>query len=153
MGNRLVESVMGAVVLLIAGLFVVFAWTTADLRNVEGTLYRAQFGSVGALAPGNDVRIGGVKVGSVTSQAIDPKTYRAVVLFSVRADLRLPVDTEASISSDGLLGGKYLRLKVGRSTEMLAADATLTRTRDALSLEDLLGRAIFLLTEAEKKKP
>lgn len=149
MGNRLIESVMGAVVLGIAALFLIFAWTTADLRPVDGTPYRAQFNSVGALAPGNDVRIGGVKVGSVTAQTIDPKTYRAVVAFSVRADIRLPKDTEASVTSDGLLGAKYLRLKIGRSQEMLAADATLIRTRDALSLEDLLGRAIFLLTETE----
>lgn len=151
MGNRLVESVMGAVVLGIAALFLIFAWTTADLRTVKGDAYRARFNSVGALAPGNDVRIGGVKVGSVTSQAIDPKTYRAIVVFSVRSDIRLPDDTEASIASDGLLGGKYLRLKIGRSQKRLAADATLARTRDALSLEDLLGRAIFLLTEGEKK--
>ncbi len=151
MGNRLVESVMGAVVLGIAALFLIFAWTTADLRTVKGDEYRARFNSVGALAPGNDVRIGGVKVGSVTNQSIDPKTYRAIVVFSVRSDIRLPDDTEASIASDGLLGGKYLRLKIGRSQKRLAADATLTRTRDALSLEDLLGRAIFLLTEGEKK--
>ena len=152
MGNRIVESVMGAVVLGIAGLFLVFAWTTADLGAVEGTQYNARFNSVGALAPGNDVRIGGVKVGSVIRESIDPKSYRAVVVFSVRADIRLPGDTEASVASDGLLGGKYLRLKVGRSKEMLAANATLAKTRDALSLEDLLGRAIFLLTESDSKK-
>ncbi len=151
MGGRLVESVMGAVVLGIAALFLIFAWTTADLQPIEGTNYSARFNSVGALSAGGDVRIGGVKVGSVTAQSIDPKTYRAVVTFSVRADIRLPEDTEASVASDGLLGGKYLRLKIGRSTKMLAADATLSRTRDALSLEDLLGRAIFLLTESDKK--
>lgn len=151
MGNRLVESVMGAVVLAIAALFLVFAWNTADIRAGDGTSYSAQFNSVGGLAPGNDVRIGGVKVGSVTAQEIDPKTYRAVVSFTVRTDLRVPKDTEASIASDGLLGGTYLRLKIGRSRDMLGARSTLSKTRDALSLEDLLGRAIFLLTESDKK--
>ena len=151
MGNRLVESVMGAVVLGIAALFLVFAWNTADLRAVEGTTYSARFNSVGGLTTGSDVRIGGVKVGSVATQTIDPKSYRAIVSFSVRTDIRLPKDTEASVASDSLLGGNYLRLKIGRSRDMLPANATLARTRDALSLEDLLGRAIFLLTESDTK--
>jgi phospholipid/cholesterol/gamma-HCH transport system substrate-binding protein len=103
------------------------------------------------LAPGNDVRIGGVKIGSVLDQRIDPADFRAVIVFSVRSDLKLPEDTVAAITSDGLLGGKYLRLEPGSAKAMLAANGALKNTRDALSLEDMLGRAIFLLSEGDKK--
>lgn len=147
MGQKLIETVMGAVVVAIAVLFLVFAWNTADLRPISGYPLQASFASVGALAPGSDVKIGGVKVGSVTKQSIDPKTYRAVITFTIRSDLQLPVDTRASVTSDGLLGGKYLRLTPGVDTKMLAKGAVLTKTRDALALEELLARAIFLLTE------
>lgn len=152
MGQKLVETVMGAVVLAIAALFLVFAWNTADLRPVSGYTLKASFASVGALNQGSDVKIGGVKVGSVTGQHIDPKTFRAVVAFTVRNNLKLPADTRATVTSDGLLGGKYLRLVPGTSNTMLAPGATLKNTRDALALEELLARAIFLLTETPSKK-
>jgi len=152
MGQKLIETVMGAVVVAIAALFLIFAWNTADLRPVSGYSLKASFASVGALSTGSDVKIGGVKVGSITEQRIDSKTFRAVVTFTVRDDLQLPVDTRASVTSDGLLGGKYLRLTPGVATQMLAKGAVLTKTRDALALEELLSRAIFLLTETPEKK-
>lgn len=151
MGRGAVETVMGAVVLLIAGFFMIFAWTSTDLESVAGNEYRARFGSVGALRPGNDVRLGGVKVGTVLRQRIDPATYRAEVVFTVRPAIRLPEDTIATVTSDGLIGGKYLRLVVGTSTKKLAAGAVLKKTRDALSVEELLARAIFLLSEDPAK--
>jgi phospholipid/cholesterol/gamma-HCH transport system substrate-binding protein len=151
MGRAAVETIMGAVVLLIAAFFVVFAYSAADLSEVQGTHYRARFGSLGGLAPGNDVRLGGVKVGTVLRQKIDPKDFRAEVEFSVRPDLRLPEDTVATVTSEGLIGGKYLRLVVGSSKKRLAAGGMISKTRDALSVEELLSRAIFLLTEDPKK--
>ncbi len=151
MNRRFAETAVGAVVLAIAVWFLVFAYNSGDFRPVAGYALSAKFNSVGGLAPGNDVRIGGVKVGSVLAQRIDPADYRAVIVFSVRSDLKLPEDTVAAITSDGLLGGKYLRLEPGRAAAMLAANGTLKSTRDALSLEDMLGRAIFLLSEGDKK--
>ncbi len=151
MGRAAVETIMGAVVLLVAAFFVVFAYSAADLSEVQGTHYRARFGSLGGLTPGNDVRLGGVKVGTVLRQKIDPKDFRAEVEFSVRPDLRLPEDTLATVTSEGLIGGKYLRLVVGTSKKRLAAGGLIRKTRDALSVEELLSRAIFLLTEDPKK--
>lgn len=151
-GRTLIETVMGTVVLAIAAVFLLFAYNSADLQPVRGHTFRATFASVGGLRPGSDVRIGGVKVGSVTGQHIDPKDYRAVITFTVRNGIRLPTDTLAAVTSDGLLGGKYLRLKIGHDKTMLKPGATLKRTRDALALEELLSRAIFLLTEEPKKK-
>jgi phospholipid/cholesterol/gamma-HCH transport system substrate-binding protein len=153
MNRRFAETAVGAVVLVIAAWFLVFAYNSGELRPVTGYTLTAKFGGVGGLAPGNDVRIGGVKIGSVIEQRIDPNDFRAIVVFTVRNDLKLPEDTAAAVTSDGLLGGKYLRLEPGHATTMLAANATLKNTRDALSLEDMLGRAIFLLSgEGDKDK-
>lgn len=152
MNRRWAETAIGAFVLVIAAWFLYFAYASSELRPVAGDSYGAKFASVGGLAPGNDVRIGGVKVGSVLGQRIDPADFRAVVTFSVRADLRLPEDTVAAITSDGLLGGKYLRLETGRAEKRLQPGAVLSQTRDALALEDLLAKAIFLLTEEPKER-
>lgn len=152
MSRRFAESAVGAVVLVIAIWFLAFAYESSEFRPVKGYPLSAKFASVGGLAAGSDVRIGGVKIGSVIDQRIDANDFRAVVVFTVRSDLKLPTDTVAAITSDGLLGGKYLRLEPGRETATLAAGATLKHTRDALSLEDVLGRAIFLLSEGDSEK-
>lgn len=149
MGRRVIETVTGAIVLLIAGYFLVFAYNSADLQPVTGYQLSARFASVGGLSVGADVRIGGVKVGTVTGQDIDPESYRAVVTFDLREGIRLPSDTVASVASDGILGGKYLRLQIGNAETYIEPGGRIAETRDALSLEELLGRAIFLLTEDE----
>lgn len=152
MNRRFAETAVGAVVVAIAVWFLAFAYNSSEFRPVAGYALSAKFNSVGGLAPGNDVRIGGVKIGSVLDQRIDPADFRAVIVFTVRSDLKLPEDTVAAITSDGLLGGKYLRLEPGHAAALLAANAMLKNTRDALSLEDMLGRAIFLLSEGDKKE-
>ena len=100
MGRNLVETVMGAVVLLIAGFFLIFAYNSSDLRPVSGYQVTARFNSVEGLQEGSDVRIGGVKVGSVTRQRLDPETFQAVVTMTLMKSVRLPTDSIASITGD-----------------------------------------------------
>jgi len=149
MGRSLVETVMGAVVLLIAAFFLVFAYSTADLRAVEGYEVSARFYNIEGLGPGSDVRIGGVKVGSVIEQGLDQQTYEALIVMTVKPEIELPKDTKVSIATDGLLGDNYVRLAPGGAEELVEPGGELTNTQDVVSLENLLGKAIFLLTEEE----
>jgi phospholipid/cholesterol/gamma-HCH transport system substrate-binding protein len=142
-----IETIMGALVLLVAAVFLVFAYTTADLRQVKGYPVTARFTKVGGLSVGGDVRIAGIQVGSVTAQELDPETFEAVVRMNVLERVRLPADTRAIISSDGLLGGSYVKLVPGSAETMLEAGAELDRTEDYQSLEDLVGEIIFLATQ------
>lgn len=147
MGKNFIETVMGAVVLLIAGIFLVFAYNFSGLQRVEGNIFVAKFNSVGGLRSGSDVRIAGVKVGSVTDQRLDTEDYRAVLTLTVSRKVRLPVDTQAMIASDGLFGGNYLRLVLGYEKKFIAPGGEIKKTRDVVVLEELLGKAIFMLTE------
>ncbi|MGE5148009.1 MAG: outer membrane lipid asymmetry maintenance protein MlaD [Candidatus Eiseniibacteriota bacterium] len=146
MGRNLVETVMGAVVLMIAGFFLVFAYNTSNLRPIAGYAVRALFSSVEGLEPGSDVRIGGVKVGSVTGQTLHPGDYRAELIMSIRQGIKLPVDTKAIISGDSLLGGKNVKLEPGGSDKFIQPGGEITKTEGAVILEQTLGRAIFLLS-------
>jgi len=89
------------------------------------------------------VRMAGVKVGSVTTTRVDPQSYQALVTFTVQPALKLPKDTSAEVTSDGLLGGKFLALVPGGDEQMLADGADVTITQSAVSLEELLGKFIF----------
>jgi phospholipid/cholesterol/gamma-HCH transport system substrate-binding protein len=97
------------------------------------------------------VRIAGVKVGQVVAQRIDPESFLAVLTLRVDAGLKLPDDTSAEISSEGLLGGKYVALVPGGGTRILREGNEITITQSAINLESLLGRFIFSAGEANQR--
>jgi len=147
MNRNPLETIMGALVLLVAAVFLVFAYTTADLRQVTGYPIQANFTKVGGLTVGGEVRVAGIQVGSVTGQRLDPETFEAVVDMSVLDSVRLPVDTRAIITSDGLLGGSYVKLIPGSKDAKLEPGDSIDVTQDYQSLEDLVGEIIFLATQ------
>ncbi|KJS34800.1 MAG: ATPase AAA [Rhodospirillaceae bacterium BRH_c57] len=153
MGRNPIETIMGAVVLVVAGLFLAFAYDTADIKSISGYPVTAAFSKVGGLDDGADVRISGIKVGSVSQQNLDPKTYQAIVHMTILPSVLLPQDTVASVASDGLLGGKYIKLEPGRAEQAIAAGGTVTRTRNYQSVEDLVGEIIFLVSQDEQSGP
>lgn len=148
-GRNVVETVLGAVVLIVAALFVYLFYQSTQIRAVEGYRLTATFASIGGLNKGSDVRISGIKVGTVVDQSLDPKTYNAVVTLSVASHVKLPVDTVAAIANEGILGGKYVRLEPGRERETLPPGGAIRKSKDYRSLEDQVGEIIFLATGGE----
>jgi phospholipid/cholesterol/gamma-HCH transport system substrate-binding protein len=147
-GRGVAEIAAGAVVLLAAVLFLVFAVTNSGRSSAGGGLVlTARFDRIDGLAPGADVRIAGVKVGSVTAQRIDPATYLAVLTLNVDSAIKVPEDSSAEITSEGLLGGKYVALVPGGSERELASGGEVKITQSSVSLESLLGRFIFSVTQ------
>ena len=110
MKGNVIETVMGAVVLVVAALFLFFAYNTSQLRSVKGYELSANFEHVDGIRDGSDVRISGIKVGSVLATTLDPQTFLATVRMSVEPSLKLPDDSVAEIVSSGLLGDKYMSL-------------------------------------------
>jgi phospholipid/cholesterol/gamma-HCH transport system substrate-binding protein len=149
-GRGVAEVLTGAIVLIVAAAFLVYAVTSSGrsaLGARDGLTLRAKFDRIDGLAPGADVRIAGVKVGQVVGQRIDPETFLAVLTLRVEGGLRLPTDTSAEITSEGLLGGKYVALVPGGADRVLRDGGEIEITQSAVSLEALLGRFIFSVTE------
>jgi phospholipid/cholesterol/gamma-HCH transport system substrate-binding protein len=146
-----VETVMGAVVIVAAALFLFFAYTTSQVHAVSGYEVTARFDRVEGLRDGGDVRISGIKVGTIISQRLDPKTYLAVVKMSIDPSVKLPVDTVATISSSGLLGDKYLSLEPGNEDKNIPPGGTIEHTQPPMSLESLIGQFIFSQGQQQKK--
>lgn len=152
MKRNAVETVMGAVVILVAALFLFFAYTTSQVRAVSGYDLTARFDRIEGLRDGGDVRISGIKVGTIVSQTLDPKSYLAVVHMSIDPSLKLPVDTVATISSTGLLGDKYLSLEPGNEDKIIPPGGVIEHTQPPMSLESLIGQYIFSQQGQQQKK-
>jgi phospholipid/cholesterol/gamma-HCH transport system substrate-binding protein len=144
------EIATGAVVLLVAGGFLVYAVANTGQHLASNTYaLNAVFDHVDGLLPGAEVRIAGVKIGSVNAIALNPKTYQAQVGFSVQNNIALTTDSSATISTDGLLGGKYLALATGGEDQTLKPGDTITITQGSVNLEALIGKYIFGSTDAK----
>ncbi len=137
------EVATGAAVLLVAAGFLFYAIANTGRATTGGYTLHAAFDNIGGISTGADVRIAGLKVGSVTGLAIDEKTYQAVATFTVQNGIKLSADTSASIATGGLLGGNFLSLSPGGEEKTLGDGQTLTITQSAANLEDLLGKFIF----------
>jgi len=143
--KHLFETVTGFIVLAAAG---VFLWISYDRGHIssfgeDGYIVSAGFGEIGTLASGADIRVGGVKIGTVASVVLDKESYRPKVNMRLHDDVTLPDDSSAAIVSDGLLGGKYVAIMPGSSDAMLKPGASLEFTQDAISLEALIGKFAF----------
>jgi phospholipid/cholesterol/gamma-HCH transport system substrate-binding protein len=150
MTRKLPEILTGLAVIVIAAVFLVYALGRAQALGTGGYELKAQFSSIGGLTVGSDVKLGGVVVGHVTDEHLDPVTYAAIVTMDIDNDLHVPTDTSAAISSDGLLGGDYVALSPGGSDSMLAPGASFAVTQSAINIEDLLGKFIFSMGDSGK---
>ncbi len=145
MQRDVIEPIVGALVLLIAGIFAWFAYTTTGLGGHQGYQLEATFNRIGGLSTGSDVRLSGVKVGTVTGLALDPKSYDALVRFSVASTIEIPDDSVAQITSEGLLGSQFLSISPGASDTMLKPNGRIKNTLAPVDLMQLLGKFMFSL--------
>ena len=143
MSSNLVESLIGALVLLVAGWFLVFAYERTDMGAGNGYTLTARFDRIDGIGIGSDVRMAGIKVGTVVSSQLDPYTYQAVVTLSLDDEVQLPTDTAIAITAEGLLGGTYMNLLPGGMEEMLADGDEISETQDAVDLLGLIGKFIY----------
>lgn len=139
----MIETVLGAVVLVVAAVFLFFAYTASQVGAVPGYQVTAQFSSIDGIRIGSDVRIAGVKVGSVVGERLDPKTYLVTVRMSIAPQYKLPEDTVAEIVSSSLLGDKYMSLAPGGSDAVVPPGGRIKYTQAPVSLENLIGQMIY----------
>jgi phospholipid/cholesterol/gamma-HCH transport system substrate-binding protein len=151
MSRNAVETVMGAVVLVIAAVFLFFAYTTSHVQAVSGYDLTVRFQWVDGLRDGSEVRISGIQVGTVVTQTLDPKTFEAVLRLSLNPAIKLPVDTVAKISSSGLLGDKYVELVPGNEDAVIKPGGQIAHAQSPVNLEDLIGRYIFSASQPTEK--
>lgn len=143
MSRNVIETLLGAVVLVVAIGFLAYAYSNSRLADPTGYELIARFDRVDGLDVGGEVRMSGIRIGRVVAQTLDPVSYRAEVRFTVRRDIEVPRDSSASIASASLLGGKYLAIVPGAEDEVLSPGGEITITQSSISIEDLVGQFMF----------
>lgn len=151
MSRSVVETVLGAFVLIGAIVFLIFSYSEGDAGTVSGYKVAANFSGIGGLKVGDEVQVSGVKIGQVAEISLDPERYLARVTMEIDNTVHLPDDTVASISSQSLLGGRYMALEPGGSADMLQNGGEILYTQAPQNLEELLGKFIFSMNKADDK--
>ncbi len=141
MASNAAETVIGAAVLAVAGAFLVYAANATEFSAAGGYDVKTEFRKVEGITIGGDVRIAGVKVGSVSSIDLNTERYRPVVSITIRDGIKVPEDSVVEIASESLLGGNYLNIQPGASDFMVEAGGEL-ESEPYVSLADLIKIAM-----------
>lgn len=146
MRESLAETLIGVLVLIVAGAFVTFAVSSSDSGISSGDSYdvTARFNNVSGISRGSEVRMAGVKIGLVKAISLDFDRADAVLTLSIDQRLELAEDADARISTDGLLGGAYIAVEQGGFPDPIPQDGTgeIEYTRGAVDLLTLVGSAV-----------
>ncbi len=108
----------------------------------------AKFDNIGDLKVGSPVSMAGVEVGRVAHIGLDSNEYKAVVVMDIDARYnQIPTDSDASIYTQGLLGGKFIGLTAGGSEKYLKNKDHIDFTQSAFVLENLIGQFLANFTK------
>ncbi|GJL86975.1 MAG: outer membrane lipid asymmetry maintenance protein MlaD [Minwuia thermotolerans] len=143
MSNNIVETVIGAVVIAIAAMFLIFAYRTADIAPGTGYELVAKFDKVNGVITGADVRLSGIKIGSVKSTELESPTYLALVRLNIASDVKIPADSSIRVLADGLLGDTFLSIEPGGDEANLSAGDSFRFAQGSVNIMDLVGQAIY----------
>ncbi|MDE2445049.1 MAG: outer membrane lipid asymmetry maintenance protein MlaD [Alphaproteobacteria bacterium] len=145
MKSSALETLVGAVIVALALGFFIFAYKTSGLGSSAGVGYHisAEFDNIDGVAVGSDVRVAGIKVGTVTGQSLNPKSYQARVEMVINPGIVLSEDTSAKVTSEGLLGSKFVVLEPGGADVKLAEGGVISYTQGAVDIWSLISQAMF----------
>ena len=145
MNKNYFETIIGILVVIVTVVFFLNARSTAELNVDKKNYYdlHARFLRIDGVDVGSDVRIAGIKIGSVTDLKLDGESYEAVLKITISDEYNIPEDSYISIISSGLLGGKYIDIEPGIADQFLKDGESLVYTRSSLSIESLLSKFLF----------
>ncbi len=143
MSENRTEFLVGTVVVAVAAAFLVYATRNVDTGPTRGGYELvASFRSAEGIGVGTDVRLAGVKVGSVTDLALNQETFRADATLNVEQAVEIPDDSSVVIASEGLLGGSFVEVQPGGSQFNYEPGDEIFNTQGAISLIELLSKFV-----------
>lgn len=141
--EHLIEALVGLLVVLVAVWFIYMAWQrTGAGRGANAIHVTALFPNVAGIDNGADVRVAGMRIGSVESQRLDPKSYQAELTLAIDRGVHVPADSSAAITSEGILGRSYIALIPGGDATPLKNGDVIADTQGSIDLMGMVGQFI-----------
>jgi phospholipid/cholesterol/gamma-HCH transport system substrate-binding protein len=142
--NSTIETLIGTAVVAIAAAFFIYAYQASDKASAAGS-YRvsAEFDNAEGVSVGTDVRVAGVKIGSVVDFTLNPENFYARAVMEIDPAVKLTEDVTAKVTAEGLLGSKFIALEQGGSETLLAAGGEISNTQGAVDIWSLISQAMF----------
>jgi phospholipid/cholesterol/gamma-HCH transport system substrate-binding protein len=138
--NNIAETIIGALVIAVAVGFLAFIATRTGSGSLSGYELNARLPKVDGLGIGTDVRLSGIKIGTVRDLVLDPKTYLVTVHMNIRDDIKIPADSSVLVTSAGFLGSQYLSITPGGDDKMMAAGGFFESVQGSIDMMNLVGR-------------
>lgn len=143
MKSNTFEAIVGAFVIILSLVFLFYGFSTMKLQNSDNYNISALFNRIDGIKIGSDIRMSGIKIGTVANQELDNSSFEAKVLMSIDSKILIPDDSSAKITSDGLLGGNYISIEPGGSDIYLLNNEEIFFTQGSVDLIGLVGEALF----------
>ena len=147
MKSNVVETFIGAIVIILAAVFLFYSFSVTD-NNTNGS-YKviAVFNRIDGIQNGSDVRLSGIKIGTVANSLLNQTTYEAELSLLIENSIKIPDDSSAKITSDGLLGNSYVSIEPGGSEIFIEENGQILFTQGSIDLIGLVGQTLFSVEE------
>ncbi|MBM3589793.1 MAG: outer membrane lipid asymmetry maintenance protein MlaD [Alphaproteobacteria bacterium] len=146
------DFLVGTIVLGIAITFFTISFKSSKISSDNGYKILAKFDNADGINIGSDIKISGVKIGTISEQNLDAESFQAVLKFNIYNHIKIPTDSSAKIVSEGLLGSKYIAITPGGDDEFMKEGQEINFTQSSINFEELLGKFIFNGKDNNEKK-
>lgn len=155
-GNRRITEetrhiLVGTGVFLLVALLFLFAART-DRSALGSYRITARFNSVEGIFQDSSVRLAGVRIGEVVGLDYDSDRQQAVVTMAIRPGIELPADSLAIVTSDGMMGDRFIRIDPGGSLDFLKDGGRIEFTQDSILFEELLAKVINTVERQRRER-
>ena len=141
------ETLIGFLVIFIASAFFIFAYTTSGYStHVNGYNLSADFQNIEGISKGADVKMAGIKIGVVEDIALEEESYYAILKLKISNDIAIPNDSNAIISTSGLIGNKFIKINPGSSDDNFKNGGKIRYTQSTINIEDLVSKLVYSMT-------
>ena len=140
--GQIFETIIGAFILIIAGWFIFSVVSKSEniFPNEDEVKYTASFFDASGIRVGSEIKLAGVNIGRVIDVSLNADTYSAEVILAINSNIRVPDDSEAIITSEGLLGSNFVSITPGGSNQFLQPNEKFVYTQGAINLNNLLQK-------------
>lgn len=149
MKSNTFEALIGAIVIIFTVTFLFFGFQSMRLDDEENYNVSAVFNRIDGIKLGSDIRMSGIKIGTVANQELDNITFQARVSMSINSGVLIPDDSSAKITTDGLLGGNYISIEPGGNDIYLETGDEIMFTQGSVDLIGLVGEALFSVEDKD----